>query len=335
MRIGALLAAVVGLCATACPASAATVRNYNLGPATISDSSIFGPLPIRVQGAIGVPSGPGPHPLVLVLHGRHGTGCPIEDDIGTWPCFAREQRNDLGLRHVVKALARAGMAAVAPDLNGAFTEGWGEPNDRVRWPRIVRRTLSALSRDNTTGGARFGGIELRGRLDFARLGLFGHSLSGLRAVRFSRARPVRALFLLAPIFAPPPPPPNIPFAVALGTCDGDTGTFGRGYLDQARGSSARTAPARLLVVRGVNHNYYNRTLVRLRFDDFTAGQPGCRRRGRVGPILQQRFAARSAIDFFGVTLRGRPRPPWMRLRGPLPTRVNGLRVVARRDLAGR
>ena len=152
-----LLIAAIALCALGAPATAAAapaqVRDYNLGRVELADPSPFGSLPIRLWGALGVPTGPGPHPLVVVGHGRHGTGCPSgEADSETWPCFSREQRNDLGLRHVVAALARRGIAAIAPDLNGAYTGGWGEPNDRRRWPRIVNRTLAAVARE--AAGAR-------------------------------------------------------------------------------------------------------------------------------------------------------------------------------------
>ena len=241
-------------------AAPAQVRDYNLGTVRLADSSPFGRLPVRLWGAIGVPTGPGPHPLVLVAHGRHGTNCPSgELDTETWPCFNREQRNDLGLRHVVAALARRGIAAIAPDLNAAYTGGWGEPNDRARWPRIVNRVLAAVARDAAGGPPRFP-IPLAGRIDLRRLGLLGHSLSGHRAVRSARRRagnrspakiaagrgPVRSLFLLTPIFARAAPPAGVPFAVALGSCDGDTGLFGRGYFRQAlrRPGPPRARPPR-------------------------------------------------------------------------------------------
>lgn len=52
--------------------SEAIVRAYDLGEIAIDDGGPLGPLPVRLWGAIGVPSDPGPHPLVIVAHGRHG-----------------------------------------------------------------------------------------------------------------------------------------------------------------------------------------------------------------------------------------------------------------------
>lgn len=347
-----LAAVLVVTCALALPAAAeavpAQVRDYDLGRVELADRSPFGPLPIRLWGALGVPTGAGPHPLVVVSHGRHGTNCPEgEADSETWPCFRREQRNDLGLRHVVAALARRGIAAIAPDLNGAYTGGWGEPDDRRRWPRIVNRTLAAVAREAAGGTPRFP-IPLAGRIEVGRLGFLGHSLSGHRAVRAARQRagndspakiaagrgPLRALFLLAPIFARTAPPAGLPFAVAIGTCDGDTGLMGRGYFRQAAASTGRRAPAQLVRLERANHNYFNRTLSRRGNDDAPFGRPSCRPPARPSALAQQRWLDRAAADFFAVTLRRAPRPAWLRLSGPLPARLHGLNVLVRRDRAG-
>src|SRR5688500_8398018 len=103
-----LLAALPGAAAVAAPVHAAApqVRDYVLGDARLPDRSPFGPLPVRLQGAIALPAGGGAHPLVVVVHGRHTTGCPLRDhEIERWPCRGREQRNDLGFRRVLAALA--------------------------------------------------------------------------------------------------------------------------------------------------------------------------------------------------------------------------------------
>ena len=325
-----LISGLLALCA-AVPAQAAPaqVGTYGLGRAVLPDPGPKGPLPTRLGGAIGAPRGPGPHPLVLVLHGRHGTGCPLDRFDGpTWPCFRREQRNDLGLRHVVAKLARRGFVALAPDLNAAFTDGWGEPDDRRRWPRLVDRTLAELTEEAMTGGGRFG-LELRGRVDLGRLGLLGHSLSGFHAVRAARRLEARALFLLAPVPSRRTVP-DIPLAVAVGTCDGDTGTEGRVYFDRARRTAGRRRAAFLVSVRRANHNFYNRTLARLSFDD-AAGRRGCRRSQRPSAGQQQRWIARSAADFFATTMRGARRPAWLRLGARPPRRVHDLDVVVRRS----
>ncbi len=312
----------------AAQAGAAQVRSYGLGRVLLPDPGAKGPLPTRLAGVIGAPAGAGPHPVVLVLHGRHGTGCPTDRfDTPSWPCFRREQPNAQGLRHVIASLARRGFVSLAPDLNAAFTDGWGEPDDRRRWPRLVRRTLAELGEEALSGGGRFG-LRLHGRVDMSRLGLLGHSLSGLRALRAARRRDARALFLLAPV-ASRLAVPDVPLAVAVGTCDGDTGDEGQVYFERARRTAARRSAAFLVTIERANHNFYNRTLSRLASDD-AVGQFGCRPRRRPAAGEQQRWIAGAAADFFASTMRGARRPAWLRLGARPPRRTYGLSVVVRR-----
>jgi dienelactone hydrolase len=342
----AVALAVVAAAAPVSVASAAPaqVRNYDLGRVELPTPGPFGPLPVRLRGAIGAPTTPGRHPVVLVLHGRNETGCPVgRFDSDTWPCFARENRYDLGLRHVVRALARRGMVAVAPSLGGAFTAGWGEPNDVDRWPRIVNRTLGQVAREAGVGGGRFG-VDLLGRVDLRRIGLLGHSLSGHHVVRGARRRagndspaqvargrgPVRALFLLTPV-AQGAVLPDLSTAIVLASCDGDTGPMGRAYLQQARRQAGRRRPVFLARLEGANHNFFNRTLERLGADDAPTGRPACRRPRRLPARAQQRWLDRAAADFFAATLRGARRPAWLRLGAAPPSRVYGRQVLVRRS----
>jgi hypothetical protein len=117
--------------------------------------------------------------------------------------------------------------------------------------------------------------------------------------------------------------------VAVGRCDGDTGVEGRVYFDRARRSATRRRPAFLVSVARANHNYYNRTLARMSFDD-AAGLPGCRPSQRPSAGRQQRWLARAAGDFFAATMRAARRPAWLRLGARPPRRVHGLEVVVRR-----
>lgn len=324
-------------------AVSAQVRAYDLGRIMLRTPGPMGPMPVRLRGAIGAPATPGRHPVALLLHGRNDIGCPYGPfDSPTWPCFARENRYDLGLRHVVRSLAERGMVAVAPSLGGAFTAGWGEPNDADRWPRIVNRTLGQVAREAAAGGGRFG-VTLRGRVNLRRIGLLGHSLSGHHSVRAARRRadnaspadiargrgPIRSLFLLAPV-AQGAVLPDLPAAIVLASCDGDTGPPGRAYLRQARRQEDRTRPVVLARVEGANHNYFNRKLAELGADDAPTGLRRCRRARRLTARAQQRWLDLAAADFFAATLRGARRPAWLRLGAPAPGRVYGRRVLVRR-----
>jgi dienelactone hydrolase len=350
LAILAALAAAFAFAAPPAPASGslaaaapAQVRDYDLGRISLRTPGPKGPMPVRLRGAIGAPVTPGPHPVVLLLHGRNETGCPEGPlDSPTWPCFARENRYDLGLRHAVRSLAERGIVAVAPSLGGAFTAGWGEPNDPDRWPRIVNRTLGRLARESASGGGRFG-VPLQGRVNLRRIGLLGHSLSGHHSVRAARRRadnsapadvargrgPIRALFLLTPV-AQGAVLPDLPTAIVLASCDGDTGPMGRTYLRQARRQTDRTRPVVLARLEGANHNYFNRKLAQLGADDAPTGRPRCRRPHRLTARAQQRWLERAAADFFAGTLRGARKPAWLRPGAPIPSRVYGRRVLVRR-----
>jgi hypothetical protein len=342
LMLALLVLAVSDLGARAA-AGQATVTSYNLGQTLLPNEGPLGPVPARLWGVIGVPDAPGRHPLVVVAHGRHGDGCPVDDqDFPTWPCFDIEQRNDFGLRHLVAALARRGLIAVSPDLNAAFTAGWGEPTEFGRWPPIVNRTIGAIVREAKDGAGRFG-VELANRLDPRRIAVLGHSLSGFNAARFARRRadndapgqiaggrgPLDSLFLLAPI-ARNAALPDLETAVVVASCDGDVGEQGRRYLHRARRSDRRR-PLFLAELHRANHNYFNRTLARLGRDDAVGMRGPCRRSRRLGAHRQQTWLDRAAGDFFATTLLGDPRPRWLRLRGRLSSRAYGLRVTLERE----
>ena len=311
-------------------AGAATVRNYDLGRTTIADPGPKGPEPIRLWGVIGVPGGGAvDRPLVVVLHGRHGDNCPpAPGDSVRWPCFRREQRNDRGMRHVVEALARRGLVAIAPDLNGAYTIGWGEPTDELRWPRIVGRTLAKLTAEATSGGGRFG-VPLKGRVDPRRVGLLAHSRSGHNAVRYARrGNHVDSLFLLTPV-EEGVPLPDLTTAIVLARCDGDVPGQGRRYFERAS-HSGRDRPVFLIRLEGANHNWFNQTLVKLGRDDGEFARPGgCRRGERLGPRPQQRWLDKAASNFFAATLLKKAKPVWMR-GGTRPGKLYGLPVALER-----
>lgn len=243
---------------------------------------------------------------------------------------------------MVRALAGAGLVAVAPDLNGAYTGGWGEPDDRARWGRIINRTLTPLIADATNGGATFG-VELGGKVDPGRIGVLGHSLSGFHAVRLALKRrgntgaeliaagkgPISSAFLLTPV-ARSGKLPDIETAVVLAACDGDTGDEGRRYITRARRGAGRGEAVFMPTLRRANHNYFNRTLAGLGQDDAVGMRGKCRAARRLGAPRQQKWLAAVATDFFATTLLGERRPRWLRLRGRLPKRIKGRGVAFER-----
>lgn len=329
VALAAVVPAVPGAAQSATQAPTVAVANDNLGTRQFTQPGATGKfrkMPVRLQGVIAAPTAGTRRPLVLIAHGAHGDNCAGE--FGEWPCYAREQRNDRGLRYLARSLAAAGFVAVVPDVNGAYTGGWGEPNERLRFQQIMNATIAAVATAGT-GGRRVG-VPLAGRVNTKRIGILGHSRGGMNAERWSRGRAgVRSVFLLAPAYDAGVRPANRPTTLVLGTCDGDTGDDGAGYPAAAR-RLGQASPWWQLSVTAANHNDYNATLVRLGKDDATSAEAGlgdrCAPAARPGPAAQQAFLAQVAADHFRRTLLGAAPAAWQ-APGVVSATIAGLAVV--------
>ncbi|MFN2107824.1 MAG: trypsin-like peptidase domain-containing protein [Candidatus Promineifilaceae bacterium] len=299
------------------------VVEYNLGETTITQEDYaaddpFRELPVRLDGLIGVPSEAGAHPLVLILHGEH-TGCPpdTETDAALWPCAReKEQRNYRGFEYLVQSLASQGYVAVAININGVYTKGFGE--DASGGGRLSQQRLSQiidlhLERAITAagGGENQFGVDLYGRIDPLRLVWIAHSASADLAARIIRERglheavgaafagygPVQGLLLAAPMMADQDalPPPDLPFAVLLPACDGRSPALaGQAYYEAARGQD-RSTPALSVLLSAANHNQFNAAVP----PDLASSleRPACRLENLLAPAEQQGFLAGYAAAF--------------------------------------
>ena len=180
-----------------------------------------------------------------------------------------------------------------------------------RFNEIVDASLAALSAASS-GGANGFGVPLLGRVDGTRVGVLGHSRGGLNVLDWAAAHTgaVKSVVLVAPFYDPSEKVPDVPAALLLGTCDGETGSSGAGYLTRAI-RQGRTTPSWRLVVRGFNHNNYNRTLVRIRNDDAqTDKRARCARSMRPKATGQQAFLVRVATAHFAHTMLAAPGDAW-------------------------
>jgi dienelactone hydrolase len=303
-------------------------KDYDIGVRLFPQPGLKGRLakmPIRLWGTIAAPATPGPHPVVVIAHGAHGDNCPGE--YGEWPCWRREQRNDLGFRSLVKALAAQGFVAIAPDVNAAYTGGWGEipSKEVVRFRQVMDATIAQLALASAGSPTRFG-IPLDGKVDRSRLGLLGHSRGGMNVLRWSKTKNARSIFLLAPFFDPAQRVPDVPATILLGMCDFDTHQDGARYFTALRGKP-RTAPAYQLTLTGANHNFYNQTLVALKQDDAEGQKGRCTKPLRLKAAAQQAFLAQVALDHFGNSLLGTEPAPW--IASPASGELYGQRVAVK------
>jgi hypothetical protein len=220
---------------------------------------------VPLHGIVRYPSGDGPFPLVLIVHGNHD------------PAVSSEQ----GYVYLIDLLASHGFIAVSVDenyLNGS----WGEMAARAI---VLLRHLQRWRTWNATPGNSF-----YNKVDINRIGLAGHSRGGeavavawlFNTMLNNPADPdhsfdfkVRALFAIAPvdgqIVGEINPHTGMPYAnvpvvvqnadymVMHGTHDGDVYDF-EGYKTFDRAQPANvvgTATKSLLWVYGAIHNQWN------------------------------------------------------------------------------
>lgn len=274
-------------------------------------------MPYRAEGVIAVPPGPGPFPAIFVLHAALG-GCPTDESAPEgpserWPCAPQEQqRNDIGMTYLVRALAARGYVAVAPNLNAAYANAYGAFGPELRrFPSMFASLLQGLAAANA---ADTGAIDasVQGKLDLSRIGLVGHGHGALLAMQAARPdqvdaaapqalpRPLIGALLVAPLYSIAGDV-DAPLAVVLPSCDGIAPDLnGQGYYEDARLNPGRAGFAASIYLIGANHGFFNELV---RTDD-AAGLPigaGCSRpEAKSARAAQRDFLAALAPDFFGA-----------------------------------
>jgi hypothetical protein len=247
-----------------------------------------------LEGSVTYPSGPGPWPLLLFLHGRHAT-CITADGQETVPeaedpdvscpdLFAPDGRplqtkirSYAGYDYLASLLASRGYAVVSPSANviASFDGGEGDGGTLAR-TQVIGATLDLMRRWNNGAGPRVAGApsrsvgtKLTGRLELQRVGLMGHSRGGdgvAQYIAHNARRAIRYPLLGVVSLAPTDLTERNPFrnggtnlAELLPACDGDVIDLQGGRVFErvkyARGGRPFTKVQWL--VEGANHNYYN------------------------------------------------------------------------------
>ena len=235
-----------------------------------------------------------PYPLVVFLHGNHGT-CGIFDDslgirvddrvdytfFGKCPKGYSVTPNHLGYAYLAERLAAAGYFVVSINANRGVTAADGTPDDwglNLRRGRLVLKHLQLLRQWNERGGAPASlGFDLRGKIDLGQVGLVGHSRGGegMRAALAQyrdRGGPwkarlgtvgFKAIYEIGPVDGQTSRTLNaigVAWHVLLPYCDGDVSDlegvrpFDRMLLAPRE---AKPLPKSTFGVYGANHNFYN------------------------------------------------------------------------------
>lgn len=182
---------------SAAPASA--IRAYDFPGGMIEGAGGGGKLYTRVNAVVAIPSTPGPHPVVVVVHGSYPSCLDLDKDklftrevqTVSWPegCGSSRADNEgltrgpdylrtpASLAYLARSLADRGMVVVIPDDNTKERLDWGgEPDSQVLETNLVKLHLDLIRR--MSSGESFGlpwAGDLTGKVDPNRVGLVGHS----------------------------------------------------------------------------------------------------------------------------------------------------------------
>jgi hypothetical protein len=249
---------------------AVTREGYDLGDTAYRPPGFPAPVELRARVSRPTDLAGGPFPLVVFLHGRHGT-CydPASGfELLEWPCTGGSKTipSFRGYDYIAKVLASNGYIVVSISANGINARD-NEVFDLGALARaqLIQRHLDLWRGFNTTGGAPFG-TTFVGKVDLARVGTMGHSRGGegvVRHVLYNREQGsrygIRAVLPLAPVDFNRDVTHGVALNVMLPYCDGDVSDLqGVHFYDDGRYADPNdTAPRHLVYVLGANHNFFN------------------------------------------------------------------------------
>lgn len=281
-------------------------REYDFGRTVVSDSEAGNTYPARLNGTVTYPSQPdGPHPVVVLLHGRHTTCKVLEGPhvLGTSACpnaepVSRSIPNWQGYTYMAETLASNGFVVVSVNANDANDRDAAYQRTSEDTPvvgehyiadlgvraraQLVLRTLDGVEQVHRgqdpapVVGDNEALVEaLEGQLDLDGVGLVGHSRGGdgvSYAVPYNEERTqgqphdLAAVFALAPTNFRYTTVTGVPYGVLLPYCDGDVFNLqGAEIYDDSRYLDD-AGPLYQYVAMGANHNFYN-TVWTDHFDD--------------------------------------------------------------------
>jgi hypothetical protein len=267
-----------------------------------------------LEGSVTFPTGPGPWPVVLFLHGRHQTcidagGAEYIPEAGSAevPCpdvfgpngqqLQTRIRSYAGYGYLASLLASRGYAVVSPSANViASFDGAASDRGIAARTQVIGATLDLMRRwSNGAGPSVAGdpghtiGTRLTGRLDLTRVALMGHSRGAegvTQFIAFNRERstvyPLNGVISVAAIATGVDPfrDGGANLAELLPACDGDVFFLGGGHVFERvkYTPQGRRFTKLQWLVQGTNHNFFNTVWTGI--DDalenpLTAGDSAC------------------------------------------------------------
>lgn len=292
----------------------------------------------------------GPFPVLILLHGNHST-CgygqnPRIDDnaqytfFGTCPNNYVVTPNHRGYDYLAERLASWGYIVVSINANRGINAAGGSSDDlglNLARGKLLLKHMQRLSEWNRNGGTPAElGVELRGKLDFNHVGLFGHSRGG-EGVRAAynlyrdtgspwpaRIGPVKfeGVFEVGPVDGQTSRILNADgtaWNLLLGMCDGDVSNLqGIRVFDRMmliRNEMPATQKS-TFNVWGANHNYFNSEWQ-------LSDSPGCVGHSPIysvtdyGSENQRQTSLASAMAFFRGNVGTMANPMFTQIFNPL------------------
>lgn len=314
-------------------------HEFNFGMFLVEDSNLPGyTYTTRIAGSVHYPAeGAGPFPVVLFMHGRHGTcevlgieGFGLQQLCFNIPPFTATIDSFAGYDYLAEDLAARGFVVISAnandindrDLPGSVGLGLGDGGARARG-QLIMRLLEEFQDLNSVACSCSVGSDLIGRQDFSRVGLMGHSRGGegvTHAIGLNAARAspfgLRAVMAVAPTDFNSQQAPGVAHATILAYCDGDVYDLqGASVYDSSRFlSESPPSPKYQFLVMGANHNFYNTvwTTDDAAITSDTGDDPYCGAAegshgfgsGRLGPADQRRTGLVLINGFFRLHLTG-------------------------------
>jgi hypothetical protein len=247
-----------------------------------------------LEGSVTFPTGPGPWPVVLFLHGRHQTCIdaggveyvpePGSAEVRCPDVFGPDGqqietriRSYAGYGYLASLLASHGYAVVSPSANviASFDEFAPDGGIAAR-TQLIGATLDLMRRWNNGAGPSVPGdpghtigTRLTGRLDVHHVALMGHSRGAegvTQYIAFNRERstvyPLNGVISVAPTDATGANPfrnGGTNFAELLPACDGDVFFLPGGHVFERvkYAPQGRRFTKLQWLVQWTNHNYFN------------------------------------------------------------------------------
>ncbi len=230
----------------------------------------FDPKAFPVQGRVWAPEGPGPFPLVLIVHGNH----------------SMEDFSDPGYAYLGELLASQGFILVSVDenfLNSSLVDRINPLEDRPSKENDARGWMLLEHLVQWRGWNADRANPLYAKVDMDRIGIIGHSRGGEAvavaaafnklshypddaSVPFRYGFNLRAVAAIAPVDGQykarsrPTPLKDVNYFVLHGSLDGDVSSF-MGSSQYARDTLTGQVPAfkSSLYIKDANHGQFNTT----------------------------------------------------------------------------